>query len=591
MKPSPVRGARGFFAAALIALAAVPWCASAAPVAYGDLLEQANELRSADPAAFQEKLAELTRRTGEATPSQREHLEYLKAYGLAYTGRYDMAIGQASTLFDTTQDDALKFRAGLLIANSYAATREFGSGLAYLERSLELMDDVHDPQLRNDGMTVAAVLYNQVGQYELGVDYAERILAASPSERSRCFAGYLRLEAMRELKTLVDPPAAVGELIEHCLAQGEVVAANLARSQLSRMLAESGDLAGATRLLTDNLDEIEATRYPRLIGEIHSVLAGHLLAANDLPGAERHARRAIEASAPTTFPLPVVAAQRTLYEVALRRGDLASALAHYRDYAAADKAYLDDVQAKQLAYQMVRHETLQKSHQIELLNQRNAVLQLEQKVAAQATRNTQLLVVLLAVVAGSIGFWAWRTKQSQVSFRRLAQTDALTGIANRLHFTRKAEEALAYCRKSGQDVGLVMFDLDEFKGINDRYGHAAGDYVLKAVAEACSQACRKGDLIGRLGGEEFALLLVGCDLAASVSIAQQCRERIARIETSVTGDHFRVTASFGVAGSREGGHDFLTLLRRADDALYRAKREGRDRVIVDGREDVAPATA
>jgi len=591
MRPSPARRFRSVVAAALLALATVPWCAQATPVAYAELLEKADEERSTDPAGFQDKLAELTRRTAEATPPQRQHLEYLKAYGLAYSGHYDMAISQASTLFDTTSDDGLRFRAGLLIANSYAATREFGAGLAYLERSLELMDDVHDRQLRLDGMTVAALLYNQAGQYELGLDFAERILAASPGERSRCFAGYLRLEAMRELKTYVEPPSTVGELIEHCEAGGEIIAANLARAQLSRMLVEAGDAAGATALLAEHLDEVESTGYARLIAEIHSLLAERRLAANDLAAADRHARRAIAASAPTTFSLPFVAAQRTLYDIALRRGDLASALAHYRDYAAADKAYLDDVQAKQLAYQMVRHETLQKSHQIELLNQRNELLQLEQKVASQATRNTQLLAALLAVLLGSIGFWAWRTKKSQVSFRRLAETDALTGISNRLHFTRKAEEALEYCRKSGQDVGLVMFDLDEFKGINDRYGHAAGDFVLKAVAQACAQACRKGDLIGRLGGEEFALLLVGCDLAASVSIAQQCRERLTTIDTAMTGGQFRITASFGVAGSRDGGHDFLTLLRRADDALYRAKREGRDRVVVSAREELVPATA
>ncbi len=81
----------------------------------------------------------------------------------------------------------------------------------------------------------------------------------------------------------------------------------------------------------------------------------------------------------------------------------------------------------------------------------------------------------LAGLLGTIALWAWRTKKAQLLFRRLAETDALTGISNRMHFSRRAEEALDYCRKDGEDAGLVMFDLDEFKAINDRFGHAVGD--------------------------------------------------------------------------------------------------------------------
>lgn len=94
-------------------------------------------------------------------------------------------------------------------------------------------------------------------------------------------------------------------------------------------------------------------------------------------------------------------------------------------------------------------------------------------------------------------------------------------------------------------------------------------------------------VLARLGGEEFAFLLVGCDLGSAIALAQECRKRIAAIDTAPSGHHVRVTASFGVAGTRSCGYDFLTLLSRADDALYRAKREGRDRVHVHGL-DTAP---
>jgi diguanylate cyclase (GGDEF)-like protein len=276
----------------------------------------------------------------------------------------------------------------------------------------------------------------------------------------------------------------------------------------------------------------------------------------------------------------LVAAYRVMYQSAQQRGDTAAALEHHIKYAEADKAYLDSVKARELAFQLIRNETQQKTQTIELLNRQNEVLTLQQQVTAKSTQANRLLIALLAVLLASIGYWALKVKKMQVSFRHLAETDALTGISNRHHFTRRATAVLEQCRKSNQLVGLVMVDLDHFKTINDRFGHATGDWALKAVANACREVCRRDDLLGRLGGEEFALLLVGCDADASVALADACRQRIAAIDTLPSGHRFQITASFGVAGSRNCGHAFDALLAKADDALYLSKRDGRDRVSV-----------
>jgi diguanylate cyclase (GGDEF)-like protein len=164
-------------------------------------------------------------------------------------------------------------------------------------------------------------------------------------------------------------------------------------------------------------------------------------------------------------------------------------------------------------------------------------------------------------------------------FRRQAQVDSLTGVSNRRHFREQAEAQLARCETANREAALVLLDLDNFKRINDRYGHAAGDWVLKQVAAACQASCREGDLFGRLGGEEFAILTCGGDLHAAERIAQQCREHLARIDTSsIDEDVPAITASFGCATTRLGGHSFETLFMHADHAMYRAKAEGRDRV-------------
>jgi diguanylate cyclase (GGDEF)-like protein len=551
-----------------------------ADTSYGERLAQADALRSADPAKFEALLAELTARVHEATPAQREMLDYLKAYRLGYTGRFDLAIEAGTRLFDTSSDPAIKVRAGGLVVSSRAVTREFVEGLVFLDKVLALVDEVDEAEVRHHAWAAAGVIHNQVGQYAQAVHYVELLQADGAAGRTRCFTGVLRLESLGFLDAAPEDPAQFQSVIDYCLSQGETMLANFGRVHLAAKLAADGQVPVAVSLLESRLGEIDATGYPRLIGEVHARLARFKLSLGWREAADAHALRAIAHASGIANTQVLVQAHEVLYENALARGDDAATLAHYRRYAEAERAWLDQVKARELAYQMARHESLQKSQTIELLNRQNDVLRLEQQVAVKTAEANRLLIGLLALLAASVAYWAYKVKRMQVSLRTLAQTDALTGVSNRHHFTRSAEAVLEACRRSGTDAGLVMLDLDHFKSINDQHGHAAGDWALRQVADACQAACPPDGLVGRLGGEEFALLVVNQELAAVVGLARECRKRIAAIDPRGAGHEFALTASFGVAGSRSVGHDFDRLLAQADDALYRAKREGRDRVCV-----------
>lgn len=545
---------------------------------FGKQLEQADGLRSADPKKFEQLLQELDANAANATADQLEQLRYLQAYRLAYSGQYNLAIQKASAIFEQSSNVALRYRAGLLMINSYAVTRDFGAGFAYLDKILLLQDKIVDRKLRHDGLLVATVLYNQVGQYELGKHYAEQILADNPEPRSRCFANNMLLEAYFNLKSWPVDDGEIDSMINSCSEHGEILLANGSRAFLARKWLSEGDAGKAVRLLEKYLQETEATGYPRLISEFHSFLAEYKLQSGNLAEAERHANIAVKQSASIPFSKSLVVGEKTLYEIAVRRGDANSALDHYKKYAEADRAYLNDIKARELAYQIVKHETLQKNQTIALLNKKNQVLQLEQTVAKQKAHYGALLVILLAALLAIIILWAYRTKRMQMAFRRLAETDTLTAISNRDHFTKNVEQALGEAARKSEQLGLIMFDLDNFKSINDRYGHSTGDWVLKKVTEAIKPVCRKQDCIGRIGGEEFAILLRNSDLESAVMMAERFREHIANINTAETGNTFKATASFGVTTTLNSGYTFDTLLSQADQALYQSKREGRNRV-------------
>ncbi|MGO8739571.1 diguanylate cyclase [Rhodoblastus sp.] len=178
---------------------------------------------------------------------------------------------------------------------------------------------------------------------------------------------------------------------------------------------------------------------------------------------------------------------------------------------------------------------------------------------------------------------AERLNQMQMQLVKMATRDALTGLLNRSAFFSRSEKI---CRVATRPFAAIMADIDHFKAVNDRYGHAAGDKALKAVAECLDG---RAEVVARLGGEEFVLLLPASGASSARRVAEELRSAIAGCEIDIDGAPLRVTCSFGVAVA-EPGATIDDLLRRADSALYVAKRDGRNRVAVHDAETPSPDT-
>jgi len=166
--------------------------------------------------------------------------------------------------------------------------------------------------------------------------------------------------------------------------------------------------------------------------------------------------------------------------------------------------------------------------------------------------------------------------------QKLATTDELTGLLNRRHFFELARAELSRAVRHGLPLSAMLLDVDRFKSVNDNYGHAAGDQVLRQVAAVCRETLRAEDVVGRYGGEEFAVLLPATALGeAAAGLGERLRAALEGTVVVLPGLELRVTASIGVAELRED-EDLASLLNRADAALYAAKGGGRNRVVSDG---------
>ena len=197
-----------------------------------------------------------------------------------------------------------------------------------------------------------------------------------------------------------------------------------------------------------------------------------------------------------------------------------------------------------------------------------------------------LAVVCPLVLAPSMSIGSFallvRLDAAHEQLRRLSETDHLTGAHNRRYLMDRLQAESAALQGGGRPFALALLDVDNFKAVNDRYGHLAGDAVLCRLSDACRAQLGAGHTFARFGGEEFALLMPGATLDQAMALLEQLRHQVSVLVIDWSESPLTITVSIGVAApapsAPNAGAQMLAMLRLADEALYRAKREGKNRV-------------
>lgn len=242
-----------------------------------------------------------------------------------------------------------------------------------------------------------------------------------------------------------------------------------------------------------------------------------------------------------------------LSEVYEKRQDHAAALQHFKQFHSLKETVFNEHTAKRLAGLQVTYkvETAKRDAEIHYLKTIELRREIEERKSAQA------------------------------NLEKLATHDSLTGLLNRREFFLLGEQELQRSVQAGQPLSVLLFDLDYFKQVNDSYGHAIGDQVLIHITKVVSECLRQEELIGRYGGDEFAILLPGSNCAQAQQIAERLREKMASGPIPTPKGDISLTLSLGIAELGETrSEDLDSLLEFADQALYAAKRAGRDRIAV-----------
>ena len=578
------------------AWAGLAWCllAQASPANppitdVGQFLRQAESLRTSDHARFVQMLARAHRETSGLTPAEQWQLRYLDAWEVMFQGDYASSQAKLSEIVEHSGDEVLAAKASGLLLNSLWLSRRYEDAFGLANRLTAGLAHVRHPEARFLLLADLSQMLNLAGQIDLAVQYARMAERAIPPGENLCRPLSREVAALYNGKRLTSASPELQRAIDTCKLAGQPVFVHAMQLTLSSLYLEEGQPGKALALLDRLAPGIRLSGYyvHTLSAQVERAQAYAKLGRDN--DARKAALAALAMARPDSTDEWLANAYEVLYRVEKRQGNTAAALSYYERYVAQDKGYLDDVSARALAYQAAQQHLLAQKLETERLGKQNKILRLQQALDTKAVETSRLYNVLLLLVLASIVFWLFRLKRSQLRFKRLSRLDGLTGILNHQHFMCRTERALQQLDKKVGHACLIVLDLDHFKLVNDTHGHAMGDTVLKRAVAACQQQLRPVDLFGRLGGEEFGILLYECSREQGMDIANRIRAAI--IESPVTRDGCEITvsASVGLASTSTSGYGVQRLCREADAALYRAKRAGRNCVM--GDVEVASALA
>jgi diguanylate cyclase (GGDEF)-like protein len=237
----------------------------------------------------------------------------------------------------------------------------------------------------------------------------------------------------------------------------------------------------------------------------------------------------------------------------------------------------------------LRHNNRIQKYEKQLLENQVQIQQLKLDAQQRQQEASRVYLILAAVTAMSLALVAFTLWRSRRRFRTQAQTDSLTGVANRRHFLDRAQQVARKARHPSQTASVLVLDIDHFKLINDSHGHQAGDAAIRHVATHANASLRSGDVFGRIGGEEFAALLPATDDSTARKVAEHIRQVIEKTPLNHHGDQIHITVSIGLMSGPLTGDNIETLIQCADKVMYRAKNAGRNRSLAHA--DQFPDTA
>jgi diguanylate cyclase (GGDEF)-like protein len=545
------------------------------------LSESLSLIRSA-PETASVPLAKLQALRDSFTPEQNHRYHAIYAKYLGFQGRHEERIALVQSIIGQVTKPST--RASLLydLVDGNRALGHYESALQAMNESILLLPSIEGTGAKLLVLNGAVTLLTTLRAYDEALVFAERMIAldtSKPETRAQCHGLTNKIELNFKLGDRQLAQSLVPQAVQACDVSKEHMLALLVKSYVAIDLIDSGQYAKGITTSLPLVQQFQTVGTgSNWLAAVEEALARAYLKTGDMERAEYFGTKAYQRAQAAKDLDWQEKTSETMATIKRAQGQLAAAIGYYEINLAFKKRAFDDQQQKSLAYQRVKFENQDKANQMALLEQKNKTLNIETALQKGKYQNLVLLLTLGMVALTILGAGLVRTLRQKNRFRKSAQIDGLTEVSNRAHFTECAQKAF---NDKNSVVSLVLFDMDFFKKINDTYGHATGDWVLKAVCHTVRRRLPKEAILGRMGGEEFAVCLPNFSEQETRDVAERCRKAIATVDSRHSGFNFQMTASFGIATRFANGTlSFEEALAAADKALYFSKNEGRNRVTV-----------
>ena len=572
-------GPIGLLAGSLLGLATLT--AVADPDDFQRQLDLASELNLTAP--FQESQAILDRiepQLDDATPDQYATFRLLQIRNLALAGSADQALDLNEQLLERSMPSKHRLRALALGANLGVLSRRFEESFQYLKKSLEFEPEVNEPELTTYVYSMAADIFRSIGDIERAIDYghhAVNVAADHAQTRAECVARMRLSAAYRAGDYLPEALEHYRAALEQCRTADDPVYYAIVEFGLGDTLRRKGHLPEAESHLDQALERHRENDFRT--GEAETKLAlARVYLSTDRTETAREILSGLTDRFTELGRWDLLAdSHQLLGEIASAAGNHALAFDHALEQIEARERFLDLERARQLAYREVEFETLIKEQELALLREQQRVSDLQQETQMQQRRLHVMAYAsggFLTLVLVLLLIHAVRERRH---YQRLSRLDSLTGLSNHTRFFDLARLMVNEANSNETSLVLIMGDIDHFKQVNDVHGHHIGDEALRQVARVMKDSFANRGLVGRIGGEEFAVCMANETLQGVQAPLESLRRKLRSVDYGVDGR--KLTMSFGLAqllpAERLG-----SLRQRADLALYEAKKAGRDTVVV-----------
>lgn len=545
------------------------------------LAEVDQQLKSA-PEQTVAPLAKLQQIEPTFSRKQKDIFYSLQARSLGLRGQFNEQISFIQSKIDHVADPDSRALFLYYLSGGYANLGDYEHALIAMNDGIILLPQLTDLKSKVGTLLSAVALFISLGAYDEAMLYAERIYnldASDPFNVGRCMGIAEKVEINFLQKNSAFARDLLPEAIRTCDGNGRKIISTMMKGSAAIDSIDNGDWkAGLANGLPVLLDLSKSSANSHYVIKLEEAISRAYLNLKNFDSAARYGMQAWQRAKAENMIQLMEKTSENMAKIKRAQGQLNQAQEYYDVNLALKDKMLDQRLLKSLAFQRVKFDSQDKANQLALAEQKNKNLMVEQALQQGKNKTLLLYISLSLIVLMIVGAWLVKTWLQKNLFRTSSQIDNLTQVSNRAHFIAGAKPIF---KNAESRITLVLFDMDLFKKINDTYGHAAGDWVLKTVCEVIKMQLRKSEIFGRFGGEEFAICLPTFTEKEVSALAERCRAAIAAIDTKPTGFSFVITASFGIA-TRDHGElcSFEETLAAADKALYCSKNEGRDRVTV-----------